>query len=178
MTTPTPLSNEGLSQRKTCIHKHEETYLVWHYQADGYSYFKCGFCDWQKPDLELGTVGRIIKAKDTIIAEREAQNKALQEKLKRATEYDPVAICDIHGGFWSGDACPKCLQARLKDAEGLVEALRPFAEHYDKLEKELERLAKDCPDVTARKIMMLEENMNRFLPAKKSIAQWEKGRGE
>lgn len=108
----TPQTNEGLAQQPPCIMNHEEMYLHWCHQADGYSYFKCASCGWQKPDLELGTVGKIIKAKDTRIHSLEAE----VEELKKALDH--WTLLHIQESARSAK-----LEANLKIAVGALEKI-------------------------------------------------------
>ena len=75
------IAMQGVAQEKPCIMSHEEMYLTWCHQSDGYSYFKCTSCSWQKPDLELGTVGKLFKAKDLRYQEMMGKLEKVREAL-------------------------------------------------------------------------------------------------
>ena len=46
--------NEGAESAKPCHASHEDAYLTWCKQEDGYCYLYCYSCNWHKPDFEHG----------------------------------------------------------------------------------------------------------------------------
>lgn len=46
-----------------CIHSHEDMYLAWRHQGDGYNYFHCQFCEWAKPDLDAPVIKAYLQRK-------------------------------------------------------------------------------------------------------------------
>lgn len=55
-------------------HSHDELYLSWHHQGDGFNYFECSICHWKKPDPKCSAILKLVEEET-----RELKSKAKED---------------------------------------------------------------------------------------------------
>ncbi len=120
-------SNEP-SQEIFPKHSHEEMYLIWNHQGDGFYYFECSICRWKKPDMGCPVIQKEFKAQDRqALKDKDEEIKGLEWVLSSASDLLAVSFCGC--GDFTGDLDGSeqiCEFCRLKEA---------LAQHAPKEEK-------------------------------------------
>lgn len=126
MTDSRRMPDQGVSQKPPCLMNHEEMYLTWRNQGNGYNYFFCSHCEYVKFDFESG------KIKAVLDLERQRADEA-EKEIEKLHKWD----------LRDSASYRKTIDAQKETIERMREAVEPVIENYKLLLKIMPDLNSD-----------------------------------